>query len=187
VVIYNYVLAKTNMPELAVGPQTNSPLFGRANNPWNLECTPGGSSGGSASAVAAGLSPLDLAGDGGGSIRIPAHFCGVLSLMPTQHRVSSAGLIRSQPGLPNSWHNLASHGPIARSVEDLRLTLSVIEGNDNRTWEVAPPPKETVVEKTLKQLRFAWIDNFGDVPITQDTHNAVQDVGLNIFNLKIGI
>ncbi|PSO58169.1 MAG: hypothetical protein BRC35_06250 [Cyanobacteria bacterium QH_10_48_56] len=88
------IQAKMNMPKQAVGFQTDSPLLGRANNLWNLECTPGGSSGGGAAAVAAGLSPLDLGSDGGGSIRI----------------------------------RLAAPGPIARSVEDLQLCLSLIEG-----------------------------------------------------------
>jgi amidase len=82
------ILGKTNLPMLGLGIQTDSPLFGRANNPWNLNYTPGGSTGGGAAAVVAGLSPLELGGDGGGSIRLPSHFCGVFGLKPTEHRVS---------------------------------------------------------------------------------------------------
>ncbi|MEH1953259.1 MAG: amidase [Nostoc sp.] len=79
------ILGKTNTPQLADNFQTNSPLFGRTNNPWNHECTPGGSTGGGASAIAAGLSPLELGSDIGGSIRVPSHFCGIFGLKPTEH------------------------------------------------------------------------------------------------------
>jgi amidase len=88
------ILGKTNLPKLSQGFQTDGEFLGRANNPWNLAYTPGGSSGGGAAAVAAGLSPLDIGGDIGGSIRIPAHFCGIYGLKPTEHRVSNAGCVR---------------------------------------------------------------------------------------------
>ena len=93
------ILGKTNVPVLASDAQTTNPLFGRTNNPWNISRTPGGSSGGAAAAVAAGLVPLEIGSDLGGSIRIPSHFCGVFGLKPTEHRVSIAGHIPDLPGV----------------------------------------------------------------------------------------
>lgn len=166
------LLGKTNLPTLALGIQTDSDLLGRANNPWNLNYTPGGSSGGGAAAIAAGLSPLELGGDGGGSIRIPAHFCGVFGLKPTLHRVSYQGVVL---GLAESrgWREMAVIGPLARSVADLRLCLSVIEGADPRAWEIPPAPVETLQQRPLKQYRFAWTDDLGGVPLTQETQAAI--------------
>ena len=118
------ILGKTNMPILTVDIQTNSPLFGRANNPWDLGRTTGGSTGGGAAAVAAGLSPLEVGSDGGGSIRIPSHFCGVFGLKPTEHLVPGTGHIPDLPGAPKSC---AAHVlPLARwraASQDLRLCL----------------------------------------------------------------
>ena len=93
------ILGKSNLPELAGDFQTNSPIFGITNNPWDLSVTPGGSSGGSAAAVAAGLSPLEIGSDLAGSIRIPSHFCGVFGMKPTEHLVSGFGHF---PGLGGS-------------------------------------------------------------------------------------
>ncbi len=113
------ILGKTNLPKLSNGFQTDSPLFGRTNNPWSLECTPGGSTGGGGAAVAAGSSPLEIGGDIGGSIRIPAHFCGISGLKPTEHRVSNAGLVGRKVGLPMSVRHLRVLGPLARSYRRL--------------------------------------------------------------------
>lgn len=84
------IIGKTNVPILSSDTQTDNEIFGRTNNPWNVEHTPGGSSGGSAAAVASGMSVLDIGSDVAGSVRIPAHYCGVYSLKPTQFRVSTA-------------------------------------------------------------------------------------------------
>ncbi len=86
------LLGKTNLPTLAGGNLTDNPIFGRTNNPWDLERTPGGSSGGSAAALAAGMTPLDVGSDAGGSVRLPAHCCGVYALKPTEHRVQQFSL-----------------------------------------------------------------------------------------------
>src|SRR5205807_4085124 len=93
------LLGKTNVAMLLADYQTNNPIFGRTNNPWNIERTPGGSSGGAAAALAAGMTPFDIGTDLSASIRIPAHFCGVFGLEPTEQRVPLTGLI---PGLPGS-------------------------------------------------------------------------------------
>jgi len=157
------ILGKTNTPELANDEQTDSPIFGRTNNPWNLERTPGGSSGGSAAAIASGMSPLDVGSDIGGSVRNPAHFCGVFSLKPGDQRVPFSGHIPPPPG--SKGRGLLRHfltpGPLARSVADLRLALTVIAGPDERQWEVPPVPLATAPARSLRELRIAWTDGLG--------------------------
>ncbi|HET7074218.1 MAG TPA: amidase [Mycobacterium sp.] len=110
------LIGKTNVPELMMFPYTESLTFGATRNPWNPKRTPGGSSGGSAAAVAAGLAPLALGSDGGGSIRIPAIWCGLFGLKPQRDRVSL------EPH-DNAWYGLSVNGPIARSVLDAALFL----------------------------------------------------------------
>jgi len=110
------ILGKTNVPELMMFPYTESLTFGATRNPWDLMRSPGGSSGGSAAAVAAGLAPLALGSDGGGSIRIPAIWCGLFGLKPQRDRVSL------EPH-DNAWHGLSVNGPLARSVRDAALFL----------------------------------------------------------------
>ncbi|WP_156690440.1 amidase [Mycobacterium sp. Marseille-P9652] len=110
------IIGKTNVPELMMLPYTESLTFGATRNPWNLRRTPGGSSGGSAAAVAAGLAPLALGSDGGGSIRIPATWCGLFGVKPQRDRVSL------EPH-DNVWYGLSVNGPLARSVLDAALFL----------------------------------------------------------------
>jgi amidase len=172
------VLGKTNMPSQGADFQTNSPLFGRANNPWNLSYTSGGSSGGGGAAVAAGLSPLDIGNDLGGSIRIPAHFCGVFGLKPTEHRVSS-----SLPGQPRTLRYLLASGPIARSIEDLRLCLSALEGPDGQEWEIPPSPRLVVPERSLRSYRIAWTCQFGTVPVTAETQATLEMLATKLEHL----
>ena len=168
------VLGKTNLPMFAQGFQTDSPLFGRTNNPWNLACTPGGSTGGGAAAVAAGLSPLELGGDIGGSLRIPAHFCGIFGLKPTEYRVSNAGVVGRKAGSLTSVRHLRVMGALARSIADLQLCLSLIEGADGRDWLVQTAPMETSPECPFADYRFAWTDDLGGVPVTADTRRTLE-------------
>jgi amidase len=166
------ILGKSNTPEMAGDIQTNSPLLGRANNPWDLNRTTGGSSGGEGAALAAGLSPLGVGSDLGGSIRIPAHFCGVIGLKTTEHRVSGAGHIPELPGTPPVARHAATYGPLARSVADLRLCLSLIAGPDGRDTDVPPVPLGDAPQPPLPELKFAWTDDFG-VPVSADTKAAL--------------
>lgn len=177
------ILGKTNTPQLAGNFQTNSPLFGRTNNPWNHEYTPGGSTGGGASAIAAGLSPLELGSDIGGSIRVPSHFCGVFGFKPTEHRVSTFGHIPELPGRPKTIRYLQTIGPLARSVEDLRLCLSLIEGPDPRQKEVLPIPIQVNPVTTLQSCRYAWTEGFGDIPATAETKAALEKLASSLADL----
>lgn len=177
------ILGKTNTPKLTGDFQTNSPLFGRSNNPWNLEYTTGGSTGGGAAAVAAGLSPLELGSDYGGSIRVPAHFCGVFGFKPTEHRVSTFGHIPELPEKPKTIRHLQTIGPLARSVEDLRLCLSLIQGLDPQQEWLLPIPIEDYIVENLRSCRYAWTIGFGDIPASKETKKSVEKLALSLENL----
>jgi amidase len=170
------IMGKTNPAELASDWQGINDLFPRVNNPWNLNCTPGGSSSGGAAAIAAGLSPLDIGDDFGGSIRQPAHFCGIYGLKPTDRRVPTTGHIPELPGMPRCIRQMLTVGPFARSVEDLRLCLQLIAGSDPRQPDIPPVPLETPPETTLQNLRIAWTDEFPNLPVASQIKLAIQFV-----------
>lgn len=138
------VLGKTNVPEMTIWPFTESATFGATRNPWDRERSPGGSSGGTAVAVAAGLTPLGLGSDGGGSIRTPATWCGLFGVKPQRGRV---------PLSPHDdgWQGLIVNGPITRTVEDAALFLDV-------TTTLPAPDGGFVVAaaRTPSRLRIAW-------------------------------
>src|ERR671939_398378 len=113
------IVGQTNVPELMMWPWTESVSFGATRNPWALDRTPGGASGGSGAAVAAGLCGVALGTDGAGSIRIPAAFCGLFGLKPDRDRISLG------PDHHDAWHGLAAYGPLARTVADAALFLDV--------------------------------------------------------------
>jgi amidase len=166
------ILGKTNLPTLASGIQTNNPVFGRTNNPWDLTRTPGGSSGGAAAAISARLSYLELGSDIGGSIRIPAHFCGIYGLKCTGGRVSGKGHLSSPKPLavPKGWESLlqlASMGPLARSIGDLRLAFSIIAEPGTPAWD-RPPIKPAA------SLRIAWTDDFGGTPLDSESRQLIR-------------
>ncbi|MBD3887666.1 amidase [Phormidium tenue FACHB-886] len=170
------VLAKTNMAELAGDYQSTNSLFPRVNNPWNVEYTAGGSSGGSAAAVAAGLSPLDIGNDIAGSVRQPAHFCGIYGLKPTDRRISTAGMIPEVPGMPYCLRQMMTVGCFARSLEDLRLCFSLIAGADPRRPDVPPVPLDSPSGKSLSDLKVAWTEQWAEVPVASDIRTAMQQV-----------
>jgi amidase len=163
------ILGKTNAPEMAIAYETNNPVFGRTNNPHNVQMTPGGSSGGEAAAIAACLSPAGIGSDLSGSIRVPAHFCGIVGLKPTTGRVPMDGHTPSATGLLSLG---ACIGPMARTVADLALLFKVIAD---------PPPSgltdraSSLAEGTaaLRGLQVAWYADDGIAPVTDQTRNAV--------------
>ena len=132
------ILGKTNTPELTLSFETDNQVYGRTDNPFDVARTSGGSSGGAAAIIAAGGSPLDIGSDTGGSIRVPAHCCGITGLRPTSGRVPRTGHI--VPYGLGSLDSLTTLGPMARRVEDLALTLPVISGVDWRDPTVVPLP-----------------------------------------------
>ncbi len=170
------VLGKTNVPLLCYDWQCDSPIFGRSNNPWDNSRTPGGSTGGGAAAVAAGLSPLEIGSDAAGSIRIPSHFCGVFGLKPTEDRVSGAGHGELPDRPPGGLRHLVSFGPLARSVADLRLALTLLEGTDPRRVEVPPVPPTARRPEPLRpeSVRIAWMDELPHCPTSAETASTVR-------------
>jgi Asp-tRNA(Asn)/Glu-tRNA(Gln) amidotransferase A subunit family amidase len=158
------VVGKTNNPEFCYRGYTDNDLWGLTRNPWSLERTPGGSSGGAGASVAYGATPIALGTDGGGSIRIPAAFCGVVGHKPT------FGLVPTKPGF-RGWPTLSVHGPITRTVRDAALALSVMAGPtaaDNLTWPVdvgdllgavsEPPDWSTMRIAVSEDLGFAAVE-----------------------------
>ncbi len=153
------IFGKTNVPAFASDTQTYNDLFGTTNNPWDLGRTPGGSSGGAAAAIAAGLSALELGSDFGGSLRLPAHFCGIYSLKPTYGIVPQRGHIPPAPDTLTEF-DIAVTGPLARHASDLDLCLSVMAGPDTErgvAWRLElPPPRSS----SLGGYRIAaWLDD----------------------------
>lgn len=167
------LLGKTNVPPLSADYRADNPIFGRTNNPWGLDRTPGGSTGGGAAAVAAGLSAFDVGSDLAGSVRTPAHFCGLFALKPTERRVPNTGHIPEPPGLPRAVRHMNVLGPLARSVEDLGLVLRAIAGGDEAEWDVPPVPWTPAPERALAGARIAWSTDFGAIPVTRDTRKAI--------------
>src|SRR5579859_383551 len=168
------ILGKTNLPMLAGDGQTDNQVFGRANNPWDATRTPGGSTGGGAAAVAAGFSPLEIGTDMLGSVRQPAHYCGVFALKPTDHRVPMTGNISGRLKAPRGARHMVAIGPLARSAEDLELALRIISEPDGHDWEVPPVPLEDSFIIPLEKLRLAWTDNFSGLPVTRETCAALE-------------
>ncbi|MEZ4230218.1 MAG: amidase family protein [Polyangiaceae bacterium] len=147
------ILGHSNVAPFLGDFQTNNAVFGRSLNPWAAERTPGGSSGGAAAAVAAGLSSFEVASDLAGSIRQPAAFCGVYGLKPSERRVPMTGFF-NLPG-PRPVRILSCLGPLARSLDDLLLVLDVISGPDGADHEIAPVPLGSSAAPGLAGLRVA--------------------------------
>ena len=181
------VLGKTNVSTLLADVQSSNALFGRTNNPWHLERTPGGSSGGAAAVVAAGMVPLEIGSDIGGSIRIPAHCCGIVGLKPTEHRVSNHGHIPDLPTHPRSTRIMNCIGPMAHSIDDLDLALRVIAGPDGYDLDVPPVPLPEVVSSPLGSFRLAWASSFPDLPIQRDTRAAIERLASTLAGEGVAI
>ena len=162
------LIGKTTTPELGWKGVTDSPLAGITRNPWNPERTAGGSSGGSAAALAAGMAPLALGTDGGGSIRIPCAMCGVPGIKPTYGRV---------PAWPPSPFGLLAHlGPMARTVTDTALLLDVLSEPDARDWSALPPLRASFLDGFdggIGGLRVAFSPTLGHVDVDPEVAQAV--------------
>ncbi len=152
------VVGKTNTPELGWKADTENQLFGATGNPWNLDHTPGGSSGGSAAAIAAGMVPLATGSDGGGSIRIPSSCCGLSGVKPSLGRVPSGG------ARAPDWQHLSTKGPMARRMVDLVAALDVVVGPDATDLRSLPRPEASwpaALEEARPPARVAWSPTLG--------------------------
>jgi amidase len=165
------ILGTTNCPEFLMAYETANLLHGRTSNPWNLSRSPGGSSGGESSAIAAGLSAAGLGSDSGGSVREPAHFTGICSLKPTPGRIPGRGHL---PPCVGPFATLGAIGPMARTIDDVALMFRTLSGQDLLD-PLSPPVK--LREPSLDELRTVPIGFFEDdglVPVTPETRAAVQ-------------
>jgi Asp-tRNA(Asn)/Glu-tRNA(Gln) amidotransferase A subunit family amidase len=164
------VLGVTNTPELLMAWETDNLLYGRTNNPWDLSRTSGGSSGGEAAAIASGCSAGGVGSDGGGSIRVPAHFSGICGLKPTPGRIPATG------HFPNSLGPFALIGvvgPMARTVADLKILFEVMQGPDDGDPSSAPVPLRKLNAEYLKNIRIGYFEDDGRTPVTKETRAAV--------------
>jgi amidase len=177
------LLGKTNLPTFTLDLQTNGHLFGRASNPWDETRTPGGSTGGGAAAVATGMSPFEVGSDLAGSIRVPSHYCGIFGFKPTEHRVPISGHIPPMPGRPRGVRYEGAAGPLARSLEDLKLGLKLLAGPDDEDWDVPPVPLRDVRPRELRSYRIAWTDDFGGLPVTRETRSALEKLARTLESL----
>ena len=178
------ILGKTNTPELGlVGICEN--MFGPpGTNPWDTDRTPGGSSGGAAAAMAACLCPLATGGDGGGSIRIPAHFSGIYGIKPTQGRVSAYSGLAGDP-MPNLF---SQQGPLSRTVRDSALLLQVMAGPDPRdptTIREEPPDFLDALDRSIEGLRIAWSPDFGFADVHPEVLELTSEGGPRIRGSRV--
>lgn len=164
------IIGKTNMAEMAAAYDTENPIFGHANNPHDLKRTTGGSSGGEAAAIAACLSPGGLGSDLMGSIRVPAHFCGIVGLKPTTGHVSCEGHLPLSSGAASLG---AVIGPMAREVEDVALLFRALISSETRET-VSSSSFERQAEIEVRGWRVAWYADDGISPVTPETRSAVE-------------
>jgi Asp-tRNA(Asn)/Glu-tRNA(Gln) amidotransferase A subunit family amidase len=156
------VVGKTNTPEMGWKADTDNATFGPTANPWKLSHSPGGSSGGSAAALAAGMVPLATGSDGGGSIRIPSSCCGLSGVKPSLGRVPTGGAD------PPDWHDLSTRGPMARRIADIVHALDVVVGPDPTDLRSLPRPESSWAAARLEPrvpVKVAWSPTLGYAPL----------------------
>ena len=180
------LLGKTNTPELTLSGETNNLIYGRTLNPYDLERSPGGSSGGSAAIIACGGAALELGSDTGGSIREPAHLCGITGIKPTSGCTPRSGHIVPYGG--GVMDSLTQIGPMARYVEDLVLALPIICGPDGRDPAVVPVTIGNPAEVDLSKLRIAWYADNGILAAADDIQRVVAETARQLqaqrFNIE---
>ena len=179
------LLGKTNTPELTLAGESDNLIYGRTNNPYDLTRSPSGSSGGAAAIVASGGSPFDMGSDTGGSIRSPAHVCGIAGIKPNSGRVPRTGHI--VPFGMGALDSLTQIGPLARYVEDLALTLPIIAGVDWTDPGIVPMPLGDPDAVELKSLRVAVHTDNGIIAPTPETAEIVNAVAKSLGELGMGV
>ena len=186
------ILGKTNTPEFGFSGTTENRLGDACRNPWNTDRTSGGSSGGAGAAVAAGLSTLATGSDGGGSIRIPASFCGTYGIKPSQGRLPRHGGV----GRP-AYNTFSQPGPITRTVRDSALLLQVLAGPDGRDpgcMRVQPPDFVAALDQDVRGLRVAWSPDLGYAAVDPQVAAATsrgarvfEELGCTVEEVDVGL
>ncbi|MGA8670073.1 MAG: amidase [Terracidiphilus sp.] len=165
------ILGTTNCPEFLMAYETDNLLHGRTSNPWDLDCTPGGSSGGESAAIAAGMSALGLGSDSGGSVRVPAHFTGICSLKPTPGRIPGTGHL---PPCVGPFSVLGAIGPMARTIDDIVLAFRTLGGQDPHDPASPPVPLRGHSPRDLRRITIGFFEDDDLIPVTAETRAAVQ-------------
>lgn len=180
-------IGKTNVPEFGAGSQTFNTLFGATLNPYDLDMTPGGSSGGAATALATGMHPIADGSDLGGSLRNPGGYCNVVGFRPSAGRVPK---VSTQA----AWFDMTTTGPLARTVGDVALLMSVIAGGDNRSPICLDDPAARFLdplERDFRGVRVAWSRDLGGLPVDPRTtavlesqHGVFADLGIEVVEAE---
>lgn len=165
------VLGNTNVADMLMGYESDNPLYGRTSNPWDLERTPGGSSGGESAAIAACCSAGGMGSDGGGSVRVPAHFAGICALKPTPGRIPGTG---HQPPCLGPFSLIGQVGPMARTIADVYALFSVVAGWDDADPMAAPVPIQRLDDQPSGGFRVGFFEDDGRFPVTPETRAAVR-------------
>ena len=169
------ILGTTNCPEFLMAYETANLLHGRTRNPWDLERTPGGSSGGESAAIAAGMSAAGLGCDSGGSVRVPAHFTGICSLKPTPGRIPGRGHL---PPCVGPFSILGAIGPMARTMDDVALLFRTLQrAGSARSGQPACGAARAEPGRTAHATAIGFFEDDGLVPVTPETRAAVQRCG----------
>ncbi len=179
------VLGTTNCPEFLMAYESDNRLYGRACNPWDVERSAGGSSGGESAAIAAGLSAGGLGSDSGGSVREPAHFTGICSLKPTPGRIPARGHL---PSCDGPFAILGAIGPMARTIRDVTLLFITLSGQDALDPVSPPVGLRNESLEDLRRVPIAFFEDDGLIPVTPETRQAVQDAARTLasqgFNVQ---
>jgi amidase len=170
------IMGHTNVAAWLADHQSCNPIFGCTSNPWDPSRTAGGSSGGAAAALAAGMTPLEVGSDLVGSLRQPAHFCGVYGLKPTEHRVPQTGFFRTPDDGPRPIRIMGCLGPMARHLDDIELALSLIAGPDGRDADVPPVPLAPAPRRPLGGLRLAAAPAVPGATVSRELRDQVSRV-----------
>jgi len=190
------ILGVTNTPELLMAWETDNLLYGRTNNPWDLTRTAGGSSGGEAAAIAAGLSAGGVGSDGGGSIRVPAHFCGICGLKPTPGRIPSTG---HYPKAGGPFALIGVVGPMARTVADLQILFEVMAGADDgdpcsapvgvssQFWVLSSQKELGPGVGWIRDISVGFFEDDGRIPVTSETREAVREAALLLMTCGLRV
>jgi amidase len=165
------ILGTTNCPEFLMAYETENLLYGSTRNPWNLDYSSGGSSGGESAAIAAGMSAAGLGSDSGGSVREPAHFTGICALKPTAARFPAGGHL---PPCAGPFTFLGAIGPLARTVGDVRLMFETLSGQDPTDPNSPPIAHRPVSREEARQVPIGYFEDDGLVPVTAETRAAIQ-------------
>lgn len=168
------IIGKTNLSVLAMDMQADNPIFGKTNNPWDTTRTSGGSSGGCATALATGMTPLSFGNDLAGSLRIPSAYCGIFAFKPSFGVVSLNGIQTDPKQKTNGLKSLAVAGPLARNIDDLELAMQII-AQTTTTDQKLVPLNQFADTLNIKSLKIAWTDEFGGVPVDDEVKKVIKN------------